>query len=67
MPGVDLVLQGIAHLEQFPVLRPEVADDGGQPCPERIRLDPGLGRRFLGDEIMENRGDLQSVSCDTLH
>ena len=68
MPAVDLVLQGVAHLEEFAVLRPEVAqDDRGEPRPERIGIDPGLGRRLLGDEIEQDGGDLQSVGIDTLH
>jgi len=67
VPAVDLGLQAVAESEQFAVLRPEIADDGGKPCPERIRGDPRLGRRFLGDEIEQDGGDLQSVGVDTLH
>src|SRR6185312_1368952 len=67
MPGVDLLLEGIAHLQQVAVLRPEVADDRGQSRPERIRVDPGPGRRLLRDEIEQDGGDLQSMGIDTLH
>jgi hypothetical protein len=67
MPAVDLVLQGVAHLQQFAVLRPEVAEDAGKPRPECIGIDPGLGRRLVGDEVVEDGGDLQSVGIDTLH
>ena len=61
VPAVDLVLQGVAHFQEFANLRPEIADDGGQPRPESIGLDSRLGRRLPGDEIVEERGDLQSV------
>ena len=67
VPIVDLGLQGIADRQKLAVFRPEIADDGGKPGPERIGIDPGLGSRFLGDEIEQDRGDLQSVGCDTRH
>src|SRR5262249_17427148 len=67
MPGVDLALQVVTYPQQLAVLRREVAQDGGQPRPKRIRIDPGLGRCLLGDEIVEDRGNLQSMGFDTLH
>src|SRR5262249_642987 len=67
MPGVDLGLQRVADCKQFAVLGPEVADDRSQSRPERVCVDPGLGRRLLGDEIVEDGGNLQSVGFDTLH
>ena len=67
MPVVDLGLQGIAHLQQLAVLRSEIPDDGGKPGPECIGRNPGLRRRLLGDEVVKEGGDLQSVGFDTLH
>jgi hypothetical protein len=67
VPGIDPVLQSVAEGEQLAVSRAEVADDGGEASPERVGLDSGIGRRLPGDEIVEDRGDLQSVGIDTLH
>ena len=67
MPVVDLVLQRVAECEQLAVFRPQIPDDGGKPGPERIGRNPGLGGRLLGDEIEQDRGDLQSVGIDTIH
>ena len=67
MPAVDLRLQGVAEREQFAVFRPQISDDGGEPGPERVGRNPGLGGRLLGDEIEQNGGDLQSVGIDTIH
>ena len=67
VPAVDFRLQGVAHREQFAVLRRQVLDDGRKPCPEGVGRNPGLGGRFLGDEIEQNGGDLQSVGVDTIH
>ncbi len=51
MPAVDLVLQGIALLQELAVLRSEIPDDGGKPGPECVGRNPGLRRRLPGDEI----------------
>jgi hypothetical protein len=37
VPAVDFRLQGVAHREQFSVLRRKIFDDGGEPCPECVR------------------------------
>ena len=67
MPAVDLDLQRIAEGEQLAVFRPELLDDGGDTGPECIGRNPGFGGRLLGDEIEQDRGDLQSVGIDTIH
>ena len=67
MPAVDLRLQGVADRQQFAVPRSQIAQDGGKPGPEGIGRNPGLGGGFLGDEIEQNGGDLQSVGIDTIH
>ena len=67
VPVVDLGLQRVAESQQRTVLRPQVPDDGRNPGPERIRRNPRFRGRFLGDEIKQNRGDLQSVGVDAFH
>ncbi|OIQ72308.1 hypothetical protein GALL_460670 [mine drainage metagenome] len=67
VPVVDLRLQGVAEGEQFAIFRRQIADDGGQPCPERVGRNPGFRGRFPSDEIKQNGGDLQSVGIDTIH
>ena len=58
---------GVAHREQFAILRRQIADDGGEPCPERIWRNSGLGRGFRGDKIEQDGSDLQSMGIDTIH
>jgi hypothetical protein len=67
VPAVDLDLQRIAEGEQLAVFRPQLLDDGSKPRPECIGRNPGFGGRLLGDEIEQDRGDLQSVGIDTIH
>ena len=67
VPAVDFRLQGVAHREQFSVFRRKIFEDGGEPCPERVRRNSGFRGGFLGDKIEQNRGDLQSVGIDTIH
>src|SRR5262249_53794950 len=67
MPTIDLVLQGVADLEQFAISGCKIANYGGKSLPKCIGLDTGFGCRFFRDEIEQNRGDLQSMGIDTLH
>jgi hypothetical protein len=67
MPAVDLGLQRVSEREQLAVFRPQLLDDGGDAGPECIGRDPGFGGRLLGDEIEQDRRDLQSVGIDTIH
>src|SRR4029078_7208161 len=67
VPAIDLGLQRVAEAEQFAVFRSQLLDDGGNSGPERVGRNPGLGVRLLGDEIEQDRGDLQSVGIDTSH
>ncbi len=67
VPVVDLRLQGVAEGKQLAISRRQIADDGGQSCPERVGRNPGFRGRFLGDEIKQDSGDLQSVDIDTIH
>ncbi len=67
VPAVDLRLQCVADLEQRMIFGSQIANDGGEPRPERIGGNSGLGGRFLGDEIEQNSGDFQSVGIDTIH
>ncbi len=67
MPAIDFGLQRVANRQQFPVPGREIADDGCEPSPECVGRNPGFGGRFVSNEIEQNRGDLQTVSIDTLH
>ena len=67
MPGIDFRLQTVAHGEQFAVPGAEIAQDRGEPGPERVGGNSGFGRGFVRDEIEQNRSDFQSVGIDTLH
>ena len=67
MPVVDFGLQAVAMREQFAIPGDEIADDGSDAGPERVRIDPSLGDGFLGDEVEQDGGDLQSVGVDAVH
>ena len=41
-------------------------NDALERRPERGRLDPGAGKRFIDDEIMQDLGDLQAGNGYTL-
>ena len=53
MPGVDLLLDVVALLQQRPVLRRKVVDQFGKAVPEGVGVDAGSGNRLTGDEGVE--------------
>src|SRR4029078_9175256 len=67
VPAVDFGLQRVADSKQFAVFRSQFRDNGGKAGPECIGGNPGFGGRLLGDEIKQNRGNLQSMGIDTIH
>ena len=59
VPGVNLGLQVIAFLEQGPVDRQQLADEVGEPVPERFRGDTGPGQHLLAHEVVQQGSDAQ--------
>ena len=67
VPVVDLRLQRIANREKLAIPWRHIADDGGDARPEGVGVHAGAGGGFLGDEVVEDRRDLQSMGVDTVH
>src|SRR5690606_9536314 len=66
VPVVDLRLQGVARGEQRPVLRREVAGDGPEPGPERLRVDAGARQGLAVYEVVQLARDLKTVDLNPL-
>ena len=67
MPAVDLGLQSIADRQQFAVPGARSRRIAASPAQNASGEIPVFGVGFLGDEIEQNGGDLQSVGIDTIH
>ncbi len=68
MPGVDLLLEFLAPLQQGTVFRREVVDDVREAFPEVLRLHPGARQGARLDVEGDLGGDAQPEFFDaTLH
>ena len=66
VPVVDERLQLVAPRQQLAVARREVVDDGVEPGPEGLRLDPRTRERLLLDEPVEAGRDAEPADLNAL-
>jgi hypothetical protein len=64
---VDLRLQRVAMIEEGAVARGHVADDGGEPRPEGVRLHARARQRLVHHEVVQNPRDLEPAHLDAIH
>ena len=67
VPGINLVLQGVALVQQSLVLWSERVDDLSQPQPEGLRVDTGSDNGFIDDKIIQGLGNMQRADSHIIH
>src|SRR5205823_6506320 len=67
VPIVDLGLQPVPLIEQFPVARPQIPEQFGEALPEGRGIDSRAGCGLVCDEVMQWVRDLQASDLDEVH